>query len=345
MVGSLPHGWRAAAPGLPDTQVKLAAGPGTRHGVDMDSTWDCIVVGGGAAGLSCALVLGRARQRTLIVDEGRQSNLAAHGIGGLLGQDGRPAGELYAQGRAELRRYRSVEFQEGRVFTARKESDGFAVELPDGTTAWAPHLVLATGARYEPPEVDGIEQFWGRTVFHCPFCHGWEARDGQLGVLDRATSGVDRALLLRTWSDDVTLFTEGRTLEPADLARLTAAGVTVDPRPVQAVSGEGDQLAAVEFTDGGRLERSGLLVSVGLLDRGGLADLLGVTRSTEGPFTGQTLGADAFGATNVPGVWAIGDTGATAPSVAAAISTGSMTAGAIVHAQISAPAGTAGARA
>lgn len=313
--------------------------------MNMDSTWDCIVVGGGAAGLSCALVLGRARQRTLIVDDGGQSNLAAHGIGGLLGQDGRPAGELYAHGRGELEKYPSVEFRDGRITTARKEGDGFAVELPDGTSAWTPHLVLATGARYEAPDVEGLEQFWGRTVFHCPFCHGWEARDGQLAVLDRATSGVDRALLLRTWSDDVTLLTEGRELPDADVARLAAAGVTIDARPVAALRGEGDGLEAVEFADGTSLPCTGLLVSVGLLDRGGLADLLGVQRSVEGPFAGQTLGADPFGATNVPGVWAIGDTGAKAPSVAAAISTGSMTAGAIVHAQISAPTGTAGARA
>lgn len=311
----------------------------------MDSTWDCIIVGGGAAGLSCALVLGRARQRTLVVDEGKQSNLAAHGIGGLLGQDGRPAGEFYAQGRDELSTYPSVELRDGRVAAAHRDGDGFAVELPDGTTAWTPHLVLATGARYETPDVDGLESFWGRTVFHCPFCHGWEARDGQLAVLDRATSGVDRALLLRTWSDDVTLLTEGRELPDADVSRLAAAGVTIDARPVRSVVGDGDQLNAVEFTDGTTLPCTGLLVSIGLLDRGGLADPLGVERTAEGPFAGQTLAAGPFGATNVPGVWAIGDTGAPAPSVAAAISTGSLTAAAIVHAQISAPAGTAGARA
>ena len=309
----------------------------------MDSSWDCIVVGGGAAGLSCALVLGRARRRTLVVDEGRQSNLAAHGIGGLLGQDGRPASEFYADGRREVLAYPSVEIHDGRVTSVRKEAGGFAVVLPDGTTAWTPSLVLATGAQYETPELAGIEPFWGRSVFHCPFCHGWEARDGQLAVLDRATTGVERALLLRAWSDDVTLLTEGRELAPADRERLEEAGVTVDERPVEGVDGEGDQLSAVCFTDGTRRPCSGLLVGVGLIDRGGLADLLGVARSTEGPFAGQTLAADAFGATNVPGVWAIGDAGAKMPSVAAAVAAGSVAAGSIMHAVMLAPAGTVGA--
>lgn len=304
----------------------------------MDSTWDCIIVGGGAAGLSCALVLGRARRRTLVIDEGAQSNLAAHGIGGLLGQDGRPAGELYAQGRDEVLAYPTVEILDGRATGASAVDGGFVVTLPDGTTAWAPHLVLATGARYEPPALEGVERFWGRTVFHCPFCHGWEARDGRLGVLDRATSGVDRAVLLRAWSDDVTLFTEGRELSDDDRARLAAAGVSTEERPVAGLRGDGDQLAAVEFADGTGRPCTGLLVHVGLLDRGGLADELGVSRAADGPFAGQNLGADAFGATNVAGVWAIGDAGAKMPSVAGAIASGAMTAAGIVHAAMAPPA-------
>ena len=163
----------------------------------MDTNWDCIVVGGGAAGLSAALVLGRARRRTLLVDAAGQSNLPAEGIGGLLGHDGRPPAELYAAGREELAAYPTVELRAGSVVGGARRGEGFALELADGARETARRVLLATGLEYRYPALPGAAERWGGSVFHCPFCHGWEHRDEPLGVLERGSSGAHRALLRR----------------------------------------------------------------------------------------------------------------------------------------------------
>jgi len=295
--------------------------------MDFDSTFDCIVVGGGAAGLSAALVLGRARRRTLLVDAGGQSNRPSPGVGGLLGHDGRPPAELYALARQELAAYPSVTVLDGEVVRAGGQQDAFNLALADGATVTARRLVLATGMDYRHRALEGIEPRWGRSVFHCPFCHGWEHRDQALCVLDGEATGVHRALLLRLWSDDVTLLTDGpATLAPDDRDRLAAAGVTVDERPVTALRGPGEELEAVVFADGSERECSGLLVAVELHQRSALAQQLGVTFEPPGPVVADAIGVDARRETNVPGVFAAGDASTQLQSVAYAIAAGHLAA-------------------
>jgi len=186
----------------------------------MNERWDCIIVGGGAAGLSAALVLGRARKRTLLIDGEEQSNRPAHGIGGLLGHDGRPPAELYAAGRIELAAYPSVDGREGRVVGAAQGEGGFAVTMADGSVELTRRMILATGMDYRYPDLPGVAERWGRSVFHCPFCHGWEVRDRPLGVLDAdPVTGTHRALLLTGWSADVTLLTNGPAALAGDAVR------------------------------------------------------------------------------------------------------------------------------
>src|SRR5918997_2254063 len=190
----------------------------------MEQPWDCIVVGAGAAGLSAALVLGRARGRTLVVDAGAPSNQPATGIGGLLGHNERPPAELYEMGRAELRAHPTVEVRDGEVVGGSRDDAGFVLELSDGRHERTRCVLLATGMTYRPPELTGVPERWGRSVFHCPFCHGWEVREQPLGVLDRGATGVMRALLLAMWSDDITLFADGPDgFSPDELERLAAA--------------------------------------------------------------------------------------------------------------------------
>lgn len=299
----------------------------------MDTPWECIVIGGGAAGLSAALVLGRARRRTLLIDAGRQSNLAAHGIGGFLGQDGRPAPDFYADGRAELAKYPAVEVRRGEATSIEQVDGGFGVTLVSGETVATRRIVLATGTDYRPPAIAGVAERFGRSVFHCPFCHGWEVRDGALAVVDPSPAGASRAILLRAWSDDVTLLTNGpAALEPPQLEQLQAAGIAIDEREIGSVSGAGDTLEAIDFSDGTSRACTGLLVPVTLAQRGGLAAQLGAEPSTEGFFAGQTLAVDAFGQTTVPGVWAAGDASTMGPSVAGAVESGARAAAGIVHA-------------
>ncbi|HEU0171190.1 MAG TPA: NAD(P)/FAD-dependent oxidoreductase [Acidimicrobiales bacterium] len=300
--------------------------------MDHDHPWDCIVVGGGAAGLSAALVLGRARRRTLVVDAGRPSNRVADGIGGLLGHDRRPPAELYAAGRAEVAAYPSVEVREGEVVAGARTEAGFVLDLADGRRESARRVLLATGMDYRHPELPGLAERFGRSVFHCPFCHGWEVRERPLGVLDRGETGVLRALLLRAWSDDVTLFADGPAeLDPADADRLRAAGVAVDERPVAGLRGPGDELAAVVFAGGGEQRCEGLLVPVTLHQRSGLAAQLGAEPAAPGHVAADAVEVDPMLQTTVPGLSAAGDLSSQMPSVANAVAAGSNAAAAIVR--------------
>src|SRR5689334_22636438 len=298
----------------------------------MNSIWDCVVVGGGAAGLSAGLVLGRARRRTLLVDAGQQSNLAAHGIGGLLGHDGRPPGELYEAGRREIAAYPSVEVWTGEVVAGERAGDVFELELSDGRRERTRRVLLATGMEYRPPAIPGLAELWGRSVFHCPFCHGWEVRDQPLAVLANGDRAVHAALLLRGWTDDIVLLTDGRAdLDDDGHTLLTVAGVAVDERPVAELVARNGELAAVAFTDGCRLTRSGMLVATTVHQRSRLAERLGVNVAEPTAVAQDQVAVDPLCRTNVPGVFAAGDLSARMPQVAAAIAAGSLAAASVVQ--------------
>jgi thioredoxin reductase len=300
---------------------------------DANSAWDCIVVGGGAAGLSAALVLGRARRHTLVIDAGMQSNRPAEGIGGLLGHDRRPPGELYRLGRAELEAYPSVEVREGVVTAGERIEDGaFRLELADGQAEHARRVLLATGMDYRPPSIPGLDELWGRSVFHCPFCHGWEVRDQPLAALADGERGLHAGLLLRGWSDDVVLLTDGpSSLGASDLERLAAGGVTVDQRRVAELVAEDGELAAIAFADGSRLARRGLLVPATLHQRSDLAVRLGAELAPSTALAHDPVQTDDMLRASLPGVFAAGDVTAHFPQVAGAIAAGSMAAAIIVQ--------------
>jgi thioredoxin reductase len=305
----------------------------------MNPTWDCIVVGGGSAGLSAALVLGRARRRTLVVDAGRPSNRFAHGIGGLLGHDRRPPADYYADGRAELAAYPAVELRSGEIVSGERDDGGFVLALADGIRERARRVLLATGMDYRPPALPGIAERWGRSVFHCPFCHGWEVRDQPLAVLGRGAMAAQRALLLRSWSGEVTVLTDGPSeLGPQEGEQLHAAGVDVDERPVAGLRGHGETLSAIVFADGAERPCGGLLVHATLHQRSGLAAQLGAAASEPGPIAADAVEVDAMFRTTAPGVSAAGDVSTRAPSVAAAVAAGSMAAAMVVHGLTAEPA-------
>jgi thioredoxin reductase len=298
----------------------------------MDNVWDCVIVGGGAAGLSAGLVLGRARRRTLLVDTGEQSNLAAHRIGGLLGHDGRPPAELYAAGHRELASYPGVEYRTGEVVGGARVGDVFELMSADGRRERTRRILLATGMEYRPPPIPGLTPLWGASVFHCPFCHGWEVRDQPLAVLARGEQAVHASLMLRGWSDDVVLLTDGPAdLRDDDRARLAAAGVGMDERPVAEIVSANGELTAIAFADGGRLERRGLMVATTLHQRSSLPEQLDVEFAEPTPLTAEGISVDALCRTSVPGIFAAGDLSAQMPQVAAAIASGSLAAAAVVQ--------------
>jgi thioredoxin reductase len=296
----------------------------------MRDQWECAVVGAGAAGLSAALVLGRARRRTVVIDADDQSNRASSVIGGLLGYDQRPPAELYAAGRRELASYPNVEYRRGDVRSGRRVDSGFVLDTDGGPVA-ARRVLLATGMQYCPPDIPGLAALWGTSVFQCPFCHGWEMREKRLAALAAGEEAVHSTLMLRGWTDDVVALTDGRSdLSSADENVLRSAGVTIDDRRVVELVGDNGQLEAIAFADGTRLERDGLLVEAPLRQRAPLAEQLGAT-CTPGPLAADAISVDEIHRTDAGGVFAAGDVCAEQPHLAGAIAAGSNAAMIIVQ--------------
>ncbi|MFB9601563.1 NAD(P)/FAD-dependent oxidoreductase [Streptomyces roseofulvus] len=270
-----------------------------------ENTYDVVVVGGGAAGLSAALVLGRSRRRTLVVDAGEPRNAPSAHMQGYLSRDGMSPAEFLAAGRRELLAY-GVEVRAGEVTAAVPDGDGFALTLADGTGLSARRLVVATGLVDELPEIEGLAGRWGRDVLHCPYCHGWEVRDRSFGVVAHPAMPAHQALVVSQWSPDVTLFLNGAELAGQDARLLAAAGVRTVRGTVEGVTVEDDRLTGVRLADG-RTVGCEVLFAAGtrLLPRDGVLRRLGA-EVYETPF-GSFVKIDETGRTSVPGVWAAGN--------------------------------------
>ncbi|WP_449349714.1 NAD(P)/FAD-dependent oxidoreductase [Streptomyces shaanxiensis] len=270
----------------------------------MTETYEVIVIGGGAAGLSAALVLGRSRRRTLVVDAGEPRNAPAAHMQGFLTRDGMPPAEFLAIGREEIKAY-GVELVRDSVVDL---APGFAVTLASGRVLRARRLVVATGLKDELPDVPGLAERFGRDVLHCPYCHGWEVRDQAFGVLATSPLSVHQALMVSQWSKNVTFFLHRvaeSDLSDDDLRRLAAAGVDVVPGEVAGLVVTDDRLSAVRLKDGTTHAREVVFTAPRAVPRNGLLERLGA-ELTETPFGAYPV-VDATGQTSVPGVWAAGN--------------------------------------
>ena len=268
---------------------------------------DVVVVGGGAAGLSAALMLARARRSVLVVDAGAPRNAPAAGVHGLLGRDGMPPAELLERGRAEVRSY-GGEIVRGEVDGVDRDGDRFAVRLAGGEITHARRLLVTTGLVDELPEVPGLRERWGRDVVHCPYCHGWEVRDRAIGVLATGPMSVHQALLFRQWSADVVLFSHRAGAPDQEQAeQLAARGIGVVSGEVAALEVADDRLAGVRLADGTVIAREVVAVAPRMVARSGLLAGLGL-RAVEHPSgAGEHVPADPTGRTEVPGVWVAGN--------------------------------------
>ncbi len=281
-----------------------------------DTDWDAIILGGGAAGLATALMLGRALRRTLVIDAGSPRNRFAAHMHGVLGHDGVPPQDLLARGREEVARY-GVEVRPGRAARVDLVDGGVVVTLDDGgapLTAGA--LVLATGMTDVPPEVPGLAERWGSGVLHCPYCHGWEVRGQRLGVLAASPLSPHQAELVRQWSDHVTFFTAGLggPLDDDVAARLRARGVALEEAAVAEVLGDGGAVTGVRLADGRVVELDALFTGAMAQPHDDAVAHLGLDRA-DTP-VGSFLAVDTFGKTSAERIWAAGnvvDPGATVP--------------------------------
>ncbi len=265
--------------------------------------FDVIVIGGGPAGLSAALVLGRQRRKVLIVDGGEVRNAPADEMHMYLSRDGFPPHELLALGRDELAAYPGIERRADQVADVSGTVDDFTVTLADGSREHARRLILATGQLDEPYDIPGVRERFGRSVFHCPFCHGWEASGKTLAVLGRDVPQVMLGLYLADrYSDDVVVVTHGPHELPEEVtARLAAHGIPLRTEPLAEVTGELDGLR-LRFEDGSVLERQAIFHRAPTRQRAPFAERLGCELLDDG-----CVRVDEFQATTVAGVSAAGD--------------------------------------
>lgn len=285
------------------------AGPVGRDD-DRTEVYDVLVLGGGAAGLSGALTLGRARRRVLVVDDGTPRNRPAAHMHGFLGHDGLPPAELLRRGREEVARY-GVEVIDAGVAAVRRDGGRFAAVLGDGREVRGRRVLLATGLRDGLPPVPDLAERWGRDVLHCPYCHGWEVRDQAVVVLGAGPAGPHQALLWRQWTEDITLVLHaGEDPTEEEWEQLAARGVRVVDGTVAGLRVEDDVLTGVRLESGRVLPAGAVVVATRMDARHDLLAGLGLEAAelTVGRrVVGTHLSVDADGRTAVPGVWAAGN--------------------------------------
>jgi thioredoxin reductase len=281
--------------------------------------YDVIVIGGGAAGLTGALVLARSRRSVLVVDGGQQRNGAASAVHGFLGSEGLSPGDLMDRGAAEVRRY-GGEIAAGHAVSARPVPAGFEVTLAGGPPVSARRLLVSTGLTDELPDLPGLRERWGQDVIHCPYCHGWEIRDQAVGVLATTPDALEEALLLRQWTDDATVFLHTAP-EPAagQRERLAARDVRVVDGEVASLIISADRLAGVRLHNGTAVPVAALVVAPTTVPRHDVIRSLGIDPGADG----LDLVTDPTGRTTVPGVWVAGNVCDVEAQVVDAASSGS----------------------
>jgi len=281
-------------------------------------TYDAIVVGGSYAGLAAALQLARARRRVLVIDEGMPRNRSAETSHGLLTQDGSSSAEIAARGRAEVMAYPTVERKQGRVETAVRSDAGFLVGTADGEIHEARCLILAIGVVDDLPQVPGLAERWGRSVFHCPYCHGYELDRGTIGVLASSPASIHHALLLPDWGKTVFFLNGVFSPNEEERAQLSRRNVTIETGLIEKIAGSAD----VVLRDGRVFSLAALFTATTTRLSSTLAEQLGC--ELDQGAVGTFIKTDSFKETSVPGVFACGDAGRPAGSLPLALGEGTL---------------------
>ena len=289
---------------------------------------DVVIVGGSYAGLAAGLQLARARRSVLVVDSGMARNRFSHEAHGILGHDGRSPAEIRRLGREQLLAYPTVTVVDAKVQRIEGEADGFYVAYGEWESVWARRIILAHGVTDTLPDIEGLAECWGISVLHCPFCDGFENADRRIGVLINDAMPTHQAVMLRDWSDDVTLFSDGRDLSAEERAALARRGIKLVETPVAAVRHRDGFIQTVEHAGGWETPLDALFVAPKTAPSSPLATELGCELE-HGPM-GPYIKVDARMATTVPGVCAAGDTARAMQNGSLAIADGAM-AGAMTY--------------
>lgn len=286
--------------------------------------YDVIVIGGSYAGMAAALQLLRARRAVLVIDAGERRNRFASHSHGFLGQDGVPPGEITASARRQLDAYPTLTWLEGRVEAVTEQVDDFTVRTSDGGSYNGRRILLATGVTDQLPAVEGLAERWGQSIFHCPYCHGYELGQGRIGIVGYSSMSIHQAELLTDWGRVTLLVNAAVDLSRENRATLEHRGVTIEESPIDKIEGHAD----VALADGRLLRFDGLFVATRTSPSGFLAEAMGCALE-ETPM-GIQVRTDAESKTSVTGVFACGDVAHAPHSVSLAVGNGAM-AGAQVH--------------
>ena len=285
----------------------------------MTDVCDVVIVGGGAAGLSAAIVLGRSRRRVLLCDEGQPRNQASRAVHCLLGHEGMSPSDLLAKGRWELEQYRTVTSRGDRVTDVTPSGNRFSVACADGFTVMARKVLLTTGLIDELPRLQGIERLYGRSVHHCPYCDGFEHRDQPLAVYGAGDKGAGLALMMKQWSSDVLLCTDASPVSPSMQARLQQHGITVCSERIAKLDGTEDgELQSIHLESGEVLQRAALFFTTGCHQSSDLSALLGCERDEKGGIVTDPVTEES----SIRGVYVAGDASRDVLLVAVAIAEG-----------------------
>jgi thioredoxin reductase len=269
----------------------------------LKKSWDVVIAGAGPAGLSAALVLGRACRSVLLCDTGTARNRASQEMHAYLSRDGIEPTRFLDISRREVLKYPGVRFTPVEVQSARREGLGFAVTLAGRPPVFARKLLIATGVWDIVPPIPGIEPLFGRSVFQCPYCDGWEMRGRQIAVYGRRQRGLQMARAMTAWARDIVLCTDGRAgYSAAERQQLTRNGIRLIEKRLDRLEGARGRLRAVVFRDGDSLPRDALFFDTPSLGQSRLAESLGCQFGRNG----GVLCGD-YEATSVPGVFVAGN--------------------------------------
>ncbi|WP_346891185.1 NAD(P)/FAD-dependent oxidoreductase [uncultured Roseibium sp.] len=292
----------------------------------VDPVHDVIIIGGSYAGLSATLQLGRARRTVLIIDEGKRRNRFASHSHGFLTQDGADPASIAADARTQVMRYKTVSWLSGRADrAARVDASGAGFEVfADGQRHLSRRLLLATGVRDILPAIPGLAERWGKAVFHCPYCHGYELDQGKIGVIAGSELSMHHALMLPDWGPTTLLLNNAFEPNPEQLQDLAARGVTIERSPVEAITGHAD----IRLVDGRTLSFAGLYAIAPFEMTNPIPKELGL-EFVQGA-VGSIIKTDPMKETSLTGVFACGDAAMPMASVALAVGDGHL-AGAGLH--------------
>ncbi|GAB3729698.1 NAD(P)/FAD-dependent oxidoreductase [Spirosoma lituiforme] len=288
--------------------------------MDRNFLFDVIIVGGSYAGLSAALVLGRSLRKVLVIDNGKPCNRQTPHSHNFLTRDGETPANIAAIAREQVLHYPTVSFLSGLVIKAQADTDGFKVETADEQQFSTRKLILATGVADIMPPISGFAECWGRSVLHCPYCHGYEVAGQRLGILANGDTAYELVRLIQHWSANLTLFTNGVSTLTADQRQvIEQLNVPIIELSLTAIAHEQGQLTALQFTDESTYALDALYSRVLYQQHTDLAEQLGCTMAESG-----LIATAEFGKTNVPGVHTAGDNSSPMRQVSMAVTNGNL---------------------